>query len=185
MHHFSYYKKRLLGLIISVLFLFFCLNFHSCLYMDRFQLPFGLRFAKDYVLLEPGEQYSLKINGVWAAATYRSSRSKVASVTPSGVVYAWKCGRTVITATIHNKDNKKIQCLIHVTKLNHRTMKLSAGESKTLRICGIYFGVSYKSSNPLIASVNRFGKVTAVGRGTVVITALAKGKTFRCTVTVK
>lgn len=178
-------KKHALRAIIFVFALFCCLDFRSCISQDRFRLPFGLHFAKDYILLEPGDRYPLKINGIHLAATYHSSSSKTASVTQSGVVYAWKCGQAVITATIHNRDNKKIHCIVHVTKLNYDTLKLSPGQKKTLRILGVYFGVSYQSGNPRIASVNRFGRVKAVSRGTTAITASAKGKTFRCTVTVE
>lgn len=48
-------------------------------------------------------------------------------------------------------------------------------------------GVSYVSSNPLIAEVDNTGKVTGVQSGTTVITAIAKGnksKTAECTVIV-
>lgn len=177
-------KKKKFRLILILFLLLSCFNFRACFFTDRFHLPFSLHFSQSYILLEPGEKYSLKINGIHLVATFHSSSSKIASVTQTGVVHAWKCGRTVITATIRNQDNKKIRCLVHVTKLNHSSLKLSPGQTKWLRIRGIYSGVSYKSSNPLIAAVNRFGKITAVSRGTVVITATAKGKTFRCTVTV-
>lgn len=44
--------------------------------------------------------------------------------------------------------------------------------------------VVWKSSNPSVATVNQTGTVTAVSKGTAVITATAGAKTARCTVTV-
>ena len=45
--------------------------------------------------------------------------------------------------------------------------------------------VKYSSSNPKIARVDSKGKITAVRKGTAVITAKANTKKFNCKVTVK
>lgn len=45
--------------------------------------------------------------------------------------------------------------------------------------------VKYSSSNPKIARVDSKGKITAVKKGTAVITAKANTKKFNCKVTVK
>lgn len=178
-------KQKAARVLLILFILLCCANFRTCLYIEPFHMPFSLHFSPSYILLEPGEKYSLKINGLNLVASYHSSRSKIASVTPTGVVYAWKCGKTIITATIHNKSNKKIRCLVQVTKLNHSKLSLFVGKTKWLRILGIYRGVTYRSGNPRIATVSLLGKIKAVSKGTVVITATVKGKTFRCTVTVK
>lgn len=171
-----------------IVFLLFLLLLQPILqdfyFQTRLQLPFTLHFQKDYLLLEPGEQYQLKPNGIALKLTYSSS-SRTAAVTQSGLVTAVKRGRAVITATIHNRKQKKMSCLVVVTRLNKKSLTLSAGEKARLKIYGIHLGVVYRSSNKKIAVVSRFGIIRAVAPGTVAITATARGKTFRCTVTVK
>ena len=83
----------------------------------RLHLPFMPHFSKSCVKLVPGEKYTLEIRGIKLnkKVTYSSSNSIVASVTPTGVVHAWKRGRTVIQACFQDKSKKTIRCLIKVT----------------------------------------------------------------------
>ena len=77
------------------------------------QLPFTLHFSESYLLLAPGDSFPLEINGMLLQTEFASSRSMVASVTQNGIVRAWKPGKTIITATIQNRNGKKIRCMAH------------------------------------------------------------------------
>lgn len=87
------------------------------LFYGRLHLPFTPHFSESCVKLTPGEKYTLKICGIKInkKVTYSSSNGTVASVTPTGVVHAWKRGRTVIQACFQDKSKKTIRCLIKVT----------------------------------------------------------------------
>lgn len=74
-------------------------------------------------------------------------------------------------------------------KLNKTSAVLYLKEQKTIQLKATVTGpstkVTWKSSNPAIASVGSKGKVTAKKTGKVTITAKANGKTAKCTITVK
>lgn len=174
-------------LIFALLLLLLLSRGQTLFFWSEWHLPFALHFTKSYILLEPGDRYTLKINGIHTLATYKSSHSLIASVTQGGVVHAWKCGKTVITATLHGKKQKKIRCLVHVTELNKKTLTLRVKESARIYIKGFRFsfGVKYKSGDKSVARVTGTGKVTAVGKGKTVITVTCRDKEFECRVTVK
>ncbi|MDE7299668.1 MAG: Ig-like domain-containing protein [Lachnospiraceae bacterium] len=157
-------------------------------YRSRILLPFALHFSNSYLLLAPGDCYSLQINGMLLQTEYTSSRSIVASVTQNGVVRAWKPGQTIITATIRNRNGKKIRCMVQVAQLSHTRLTLGMGEHKRLYIRGLGllpFGVRWKSRDKNVAVVSSFGRVRAVGPGSTVVSATVRGKTFECVVTVR
>ncbi len=128
--------------------------------------------------------------------TWKSSNSKVATVSKKGVVKGIKAGTATITAT--TKDgSKKATCKITVNEIKSvkfakKTYTVKKGQTTQLKIT---FNpkkpsnkeVTYKSSNKKIAKVDKNGKVTGVKKGTVSITVTTKDgkKTAKCTVTVK
>lgn len=171
----------------AVLLLLLLSRGQTLFFWSEWHLPFTLHFAKSYILLEPGDAYALKINGIHTLPSYKSSHSLVASVTQNGIVHAWKCGKTVITATLHGKKQKTIRCLVYVTELNKKTLTLRVKESARIYIKGFRFsfGVKYKSGDKSVAKVTGTGKVTAVGKGKTVITVTCRDKEFECSVTVK
>lgn len=177
-------RRYLLPALLLLLLLSRC---RTLLFRTEWHLPFTLHFSESCVLLEPGDAYTLKINGIRTLASYQSSSPLTASVTQGGVVHAWKCGKTVITATLHGKGGKEIRCLVHVTELNKKKLTLRVGESARIYIKGFRFGfgVKYKSGDKTVARVSRTGKVTAVSKGKTVVAAICRGKKFECRVTVK
>ena len=130
--------------------------------------------------------------------TWSSSNSKVVSVDKNGKIKGLKAGESaVITAT--TKDGKlkaKITVKVNpigVSKitLNRTSQTLSKGKSFTLTATvspanATNKTLTWTSSNPSVATVDKNGKVTAIKNGTATITCKsANGKKATCTVTVK
>ena len=153
--------------------------------------------------LKKGKTFKLKTKvkktgSISGALVYKTSNSKVATVSNKGVIKAKKKGKANITVSA--KANKKKKVTIKVTvgtpvtkvKLNKTKLSLNSGESRTLKVTLSPKKPSNKkivwaSSNTKVAKVNSKGKVTAVKDGTAVITATAadgSGKKAKCTVKV-
>lgn len=151
-----------------------------------------------------GKTYKLKAtvgpkNATSKTVTWKSSNTKVATVSSSGVVKGKKAG----TATIYciAKDGSGIQtsCQITVTKpvtkvkLNKKSLSLKVKKSYTLKVTvspksATNKSVTWKSSNKKIATVSQNGTIIAKKKGTVTITVKAKdgsGKSAKCRVKVK
>lgn len=169
---------------LALLFLLLVSELGSYYYRRWFALPFSLHFIPKYLVLEPGDRHTLKLNGVALRVSYQSSNPFHATVTDTGVLYAVSCGRTTITATIHNRNNKKVTCRVLVTRLNATKLTLKKGERYHLKLKGVWSGVTYHSSDSSVVSVSRFGWLKAKKTGTAVITVTCHNKTFQCTVTV-
>ena len=119
------------------------------------------------------------VAGESKSVTYKSNRTSVATVDKNGKVTARKAGTVIITATANGisadceitvkaptltVDKKSATLYTHGTK----TLKLKAsttGASKT---------ITYKSSKPSVATIDKYGKITAVKPGTATITISAK-----------
>lgn len=183
----SIQRSRKKHLLLAAVFLFLLSRYRPLLFFTQWHFPFTPHFSKSYILLEPGESYTLKVGGFPSILNCKSSVPFIASVTPGGTVYAHKCGKTVITATLDQKTKKTTRCLVHVTKLNRENLTMCINQSARIYIRGFFFGfgVKYQSSNPNIVKISGRGKIRAVGRGHATIRATLKGKTFQCQVTVK
>lgn len=151
-----------------------------------------------------GQSITLKANIKPANAsnilvTWKSSDKSVATVNDCGVVKGKKVGKAKITVT--TKDGKKTaSCNITVkkpvkvtgVKLNPTKKNVTVG--KTFKITATVKpknatnkAVTWKSSNKKVATVDKNGKVKALKKGTVTITATSKDnkKKATCKVTVK
>ena len=130
--------------------------------------------------------------------TWKSNNPEVATVDQEGKVTAIKEGSATITVTTVN--GKEATCIVTVTKkpvpiksvsLNKTTLTLKTGMAETL-VATINPSdttddktLTWKSSNPEVATVDQEGKVTAVKEGTTTITVTTvNGKEATCTVTV-
>ena len=127
-----------------------------------------------------------------------SSNKKVAAVSSSGVVTGKAGGTAVITCTARDGSNVSVSCIVTVTPifptgvtLSKTSLSIKPGRTATLRATVApkntdYKAVTWKSSNPAIATVDAKGKVKAISPGTAVITATTSyGHQKSCTVTVK
>jgi uncharacterized protein YjdB len=130
--------------------------------------------------------------------TWKSSNTKVATVSSSGKVTAKKVGKATITCTAADGSGKKATCKITVTtpvtkiKLNKTKATLKKGKSVKLKATvtpsKACKKVTWKSSNTKVATVSSSGKVTAKKKGTATITCTAadgSGKKVTCKITVK
>ena len=109
---------------------------------------------------------------------YKSSNSKVVSVSTSGKLTAKKKGTASITVTTAN--GKKATCKVTV-KAAPKSLKLNAKLSK-----GSAGKVTYRSSNSRVAKVDSRGKITALRKGKTTITAKTyNGKKAAVRITVR
>ncbi len=131
-----------------------------------------------------GDSYTLKYTGGSGDITWKSSDTKIATVSAKGKVTAKSAGKATITAT---RNGKKISCVITVKNLKLSATKFTiyTGDSKTLTLTGAFDTVTWSSSNKSVATVNASGKVTAKKAGTVTVTATHNKISYKCTVTVK
>ncbi|MBP5506050.1 MAG: Ig-like domain-containing protein [Bacteroidales bacterium] len=125
------------------------------------------------------------------AVSWISSDETVASV-KDGVVTALKSGTATITATA---ENQNATCVVTVTNpatgitLDHNDLFLTEGESAVLTVTitpadADEQTVTWKSSDPNVATVDENGKVTAKAEGSATITATCGDLVANCQVTV-
>ena len=136
------------------------------------------------------------------SVTYKSSNTKIASVSSKGTVKGKKTGSVTITAT--SKVNKKVKASVKLKVKDLKPSKVSipaalsltngkkAIVKATVSPAGVYAPVKFGSSNTKVATGSSTGTVTAKSAGKAVITAKltqknSKGKylTAKTTVTVK
>ncbi|MCR5760226.1 MAG: Ig-like domain-containing protein [Bacteroidales bacterium] len=134
-------------------------------------------------------------NATDKAVTWKSSDTKVATVSASGEVVAVAEGKATITATAGDASAscevavaKKVIAVESVT-LNNTALELTEGETATLTATVLPDNatdktVTWTSDNTAVATVAD-GVVTAKAEGTAKITAKAGDASAVCTVTVK
>ncbi|MCD8356206.1 MAG: Ig-like domain-containing protein [Clostridia bacterium] len=118
---------------------------------------------------------------------WKSSDTSIAYY-KDGKIYASAPGTATITAA--TADGKTASCTVKVTgslSINPETMTLKAGATRTIQATVTPKGiaVTWSSSNAAVAKVDQTGKVTAVKKGTAVITAKAGSLSVTCKVTVQ
>ena len=127
--------------------------------------------------------------------TWESNNPEVATVSSTGVVTARRPGNAIITVRTSNglTDTCNITVISQITSvhLNLTAITLDEGVSQTLRATINPSDttddktLTWKSSNPEVATVDNNGKVTAVKEGSATITVTTvNGKEATCTVTV-
>lgn len=136
-----------------------------------------------------GEEFKLKVSVSPSSATetrvvWKSSNTDVATVNEDGVVTAISGGTALITCTTV-EGGYNATCVVTVLelvttiKLNHESYRLGVDKSVVLEATvsnqtASNKKVTWKSSNPKVATVNSKGKVTGVAFGDAVITAIAQ-----------
>ena len=171
-------KKRILSFFIVVALVF------TMVFGNVSVSAAAPKLSKTKVTLLKGEKITLKVTGTKKKVTWSSSKKSIATVTSKGQVLAKKKGSATITAKVNKKSYK---CVVKVEdpKLSKTSLTLTENQTSSIKLNGTTVKVTYVSSNPQIASVNSRGKITAVKKGSAVITAKANTKKFKCKVTVK
>lgn len=141
-----------------------------------------VRISKKKVTLIKGQKLTLRIKGTKSKVKWSSSRRSVASVTQRGKITARKRGTATITAKV-NKKSYKCKVIVEVPVLNKKTHQLNVGDTYKLKLSRTKQKISWKSSNPKIATVNK-GNVSAIAPGSVTITATVLKKKYSCKITV-
>lgn len=128
---------------------------------------------------------------------WTSSKKKVASVTSKGIVRAHKKGTTVITASVDGTMKKVSFRLRVINSIKLKKIRITGGKQvyvgKTLQLSTVLSprnttdqDIQWSSGNKSVATVDKYGKVTARKKGKVTITALEKSSkkkaTYRITV---
>ena len=98
--------------------------------------------------------------------------------------FAWL---SLLLLTACGETEKEIQ--VTFLAISPNKAEIVIGETLSLRVTvspsnATYDGITWRSTQPAIASVSESGQVTAVSEGNATITAMAGGKTASCSVTV-
>lgn len=174
--------KFVIVLVTLLLIINYIYSNTSLFYRRRIFLPFSFQLNKSRLYLLAGEEYRLFSFGNKERVEYTSTNFNVAGVNFTGMVKAYRPGKTYIIA---KSGDKQFRCLVRVIDINKKKIKLSSGRSYRLKVRGIRTFVKWESSNESVAAVNAFGRVYAKARGTAIIYAKVKGKVLKTLVTVK
>lgn len=163
--------------------LWFLIVPHTSFYFTKsFFTPFPQRLNKDDVTLVKGEEFTLRVLSINKRISFTSTDIKVADVNIFGKITAYRVGTTIIKAKY---GDKVLKCRVRVIAINKKKLNLKAGRSAKLRIQGAWFGARWSSGDTSVVVVSRFGKVTAVSKGSAKVYCKIRGKTLSCTVNVK
>ncbi|ABX42258.1 Ig-like domain-containing protein [Lachnoclostridium phytofermentans] len=140
------------------------------------------------VSLNIGEDYQLiPLASTINIPQFKSSNTKVATVSALGKVVAKKPGTAKITVTV-GKENATCQITVKETKIALNSQKVSLENGETFRLSATTSDgsfVTYKSSKKSVAIVDDTGLITAMKPGTTTITVSANGTKSLCNITVK
>lgn len=142
--------------------------------------------------------YKVKPSKASKSVKWKSSNKKVATVSKSGYVTGKKKGTVKITATSKKNKKAKKTIKIKVTNLKAKSVTMSkksmsmfvtkkAALKATVKgSAGFYNqGVTWKTSNKRVATVDSKGNVVAKGVGSATITATERGGSKKATCAVK
>lgn len=147
-----------------------------------------IRLSAQKISLENGQSKRLKATvSTGHSATYKSSKSSVASVDARGLILAKKPGTSTITVTA---DKTSVSCKVTVKQPTVKLSKSSIylyrkGTAKLSVTSTSKTAPKWKSNKKSVATVDQSGLVTAVKNGTAIITVTVDGVSKTCTVTVR
>lgn len=124
---------------------------------------------------------SIEISGINAYSNikWKSKKKSVVTVSSDGTLIPQKKGSTTVTATV---DGKTLSCKVYISNpvLKSNYSVLAPGRTAKISLSGLSSKskVTYKSSNPSVAAVNKAGSITAISGGRAEITVNADGKEF-------
>ena len=157
--------------------------------------------TNSWVPMKVKQKFAVKVSGLKkgdSVAKWRSSNSKVVSVSKKGELTAKKKGTAKITVTLKSGltktikikvQNKKVATERLIVQNSKKTIQL--GRNKTYRLTASVTPVTsqekitYKSSNTKCVTVSATGKIKGVKRGSATITVKSGKKTVKVKVKVK
>lgn len=122
--------------------------------------------------------------------SWKSSDTKVATVDKKGYVTAKSDGSVVITASLNGFSwTCSVSVKVPDCHLSKTSLSLGTGYSKKLYLYddseNPLSGVTWKTSNKAIATVNSKGTVKGIKAGSATISATFGGRVLKCKITVK
>jgi len=160
--------------------------------------PTKVKLSKTKATLGVKEKLTLKAtvspSKAYTTLTWKSSDKVIATVSKQGVVTPRKPGTAVITVRTKNGKTAKLTVTVKaapkkVTLNKSGTVELKKGKKLRLKATlpdNTASALTWTSSAPKVASVDKKGNVRALKKGTAVITVSTfNGKTAEVTVTVK
>ena len=146
---------------------------------------------KPILSLKEGTSGKLKVRYGGKKVKWKSSDPSIAKV-KDGMVKAKKPGKVTITAIAHKR---KFKFKVNVPKVTITNTSLVASPppeygivaSKsvaTIKIKNNLYTPTFVSSNPSVASVDAFGKITALKKGSATVSATVDGLVYTTTVSV-
>lgn len=154
----------------------------SIFYRTNLFDPFNARLNIEDITLRKGDEFSLYTYRLNTRVSYSSTDIKVADVSLFGTVTAYRPGTTIIRVRYNDKE---LKCRVKVVAMSKTKLTLTKGRSARLYIKGPNGKVKWYSGNKKIATVSRFGKITAKSKGRVIIYAKVDGKVLTCQVRIK
>ena len=147
-------------------------------------LTVGARISDTSIIIGKRQKWQLSVSGGAGTVVWSSANTKIARVSSTGLVEGVKYGTTEITASI---DGLNFTCSVLVAKpsLSQTSVNVSERMTYKLRVAYASGSVRWSSSRTSIATVNKYGKITARRAGTATITATVDGFRLKCTVRVK
>ena len=157
----------------------------------------AVTLSKTTAAIEKGKTVKLKAN-VYPSAledksvTWKSSNTKIATVSSTGKVKGVKVGTATITCT-SNATGLSATCKVTVGKVVIGVSEVTIKKSRTVLLEATVYpttladqSVTWESSDTKVATVSSTGKVKGVKAGTATITctSVATGLSSTCTITV-
>ena len=168
--------------------------------------PVSLELDKNQIKLDISTKKSEQLNASVYPTTsnannvvnWSSDKPEIATVDANGYVTGISNGNAKITAETTNGKFATCNVLVQTTPisvtLNKTNVTLDMSGEKTLQLeatinptsANINTGITWSSTNSAVATVDKYGLVTAMANGSATITVkTGNGKTASCTVTVK
>ena len=141
------------------------------------------RLNKSSVSLRVGYAVTISIIGKTGTASFKSSNTKVATVSSAGVIKAKSKGKCTITVV---SSGVTMKCTVTVTKpvLNKKSITVFNSNTFKLNVLGGKGKIKWKSSNKKVATISSKGIVKGKKAGKCTITAKRGKYKMKCKVVV-
>ena len=126
-----------------------------------------------------GSSLQLKLNNAASSkVVWKSSNKAIATISKRKVVPK-KSGKVTITAVYNKKSYKCTVVIPQPAIISSDGYALAVGKSLTLKMANTKGKVTWKSSDPSVATINSLGKVTAKKTGKTTISAVVGSCTIK------